>query len=215
MHLPIRSNGRTHALVLLLCLGVPLVGACGGGSAAGAAAADRGESAPATTPANVFDTDLLVACDGIGYPGAAPYTTAPGVIHPVLVLEGESASMHARYGAVRDAWTRMWTQERPTALAEIELVACVQQTGERVTEECTGYQDDGVDTGNVVELMEVDYAISLREASTGREVAETSMTMLDDECPMFVSFPEGERTTRWRSFDADALSAFLEPHVIS
>jgi hypothetical protein len=169
-----------------------------------------GTVAPAT---DIFDSDFLSACDGVGYDQATAYTPGPGAIHPVVVLAGQGTEMYGRSGAVREAWTRMWTPENTTAMAEIELVACAEKINATPVQECSGYEVDGQPTDNIVHLNEVEYAVSLREALTGAEVASTTIVARDAECPMYVSFVEGEYSQEWDSFDALAIQAFVEPYV--
>jgi hypothetical protein len=170
-------------------------------------------STPATEANDIFDTDFLGACDGVGFAGAAAYEPTPGVIHPVVVLAGQGTEMYGRTGAVREAWTRAWATENTRAMSEIQLVACAEKQSSTKVQDCAGYQVDGVDTDHVVHLNEVVYAVSLRVAQTGAELASTSITARDAECPMLVSFSEGETTAEHDSFDDLALQAFIEPFV--
>jgi hypothetical protein len=190
-------------------------GAASGDAASSDGSSDGGDGAPATTaaPENLFDTDFVPACDGVGVPQATAYDAAAGVIHPVVVLAGGNAGdLYGRIGAVSEAWTRQWTQEAPLAMAEIELVVCAERQSSTVIEECTGYEVDGVATGNVVRLHEAVYAVSLRAAATGAEIASTTITARED-CPMFVSFSEGETSTDHYSFDDDAIAVWVKPFV--
>lgn len=180
------------------------------------ASGDSGDTASATTAAleNIFDSDLLVACDGVGFPAATAYDTTAGTISPVVVLAGEGTEMYGRTFGVREAWTRQWTQENPLALAEIQLVVCAEKQSATPVEECTGYEIDGVVTDNVVVLNEVTYAVSLREALTGAEVASETMVFRDESCPTYVSFTEGEPRIEWDSFDDLAIQDFVESYVV-
>ena len=240
-HHDARQHPRNRATPWFLLAAVALLAAisvgCGGGdessddgagdapAAADANDADEGADAgtdegadegPTATAAleNVFDSDFLVACDGVGFPAAAPYDTTAGTISPVVVLAGEGTEMYGRYGAVREAWTRQWTTENPLALAEIQLVVCAEKVSATQVQECTGYEVDGVVTDNVVILNEVTYEVSLHEAATGAEVATTTITARDEDCPMFVSFTEGDTTEEHDSFDDLAIQAFVEPYVV-
>ncbi len=170
--------------------------------------------APPVDAANIFDTDFLGACDGVGHPMATAYDTTAGTISPVVVLAGEGTAMYGRSFVVRDAWTRQWTQENPLALAEVQLVVCAEKTSATPVQECTGYEVDGQVTDDVVILNEVTYEVSLREALTGAEVAATTVVANDGECPMYVTFTEGESSVEHDSFDDEAIQAFVEPYVL-
>ena len=73
---------------------------------------------------------------------------------------------------------------------------------------------DGQVTDDVVILNEVTYEVSLREALTGAEVAATTVVANDGECPMYVTFTEGESSVEHDSFDDEAIQAFVEPYVL-
>jgi hypothetical protein len=221
---PARSHRRGKpapwfALAAVAFLAAVVVG-CGGtpdeaaSAEAQPVAADAGaDPAIAAAATDIFDTDFLGACDGVGFDQATSYVPTAGVIHPVVVLTGEGTEMYGRTTAVREAWTRQWTPEAPLALSAIELVACAEKQSSTVAQECSGYEIDGIETDNVVRLNEVVYAVTLRAALTGVEVASTTITARDAECPMFVSFTEGEQVTEYDSFDDLALQQFLEPYV--
>jgi hypothetical protein len=199
-------------VVAAVALLAAIISGCGGDG--GQDAADQPEASNvALTRTDLFDTDFVAACDGVGVRQAAPFSQTPGVIHPVLVLAGHGTEMYTRSGAVRDAWTRTWSPDDPMALAEVELVVCAERRSSVKVQECTGYEVDGQPTDAIVNLNEVVYDVSLREARTGREVAATTITARDDSCPMFVSFSEGETSVDHDSFDADAVQTFVEPYV--
>jgi hypothetical protein len=202
-------------VVAAVALIAAIVASCGGDSSGGnVAMADGSAEVTVGDSTDIFDTDFLGACDGVGFQRATPFSQTPGVIHPVLVLAGEGTEMYGRSTAVRDAWTRSWTPEQPLALAEIELVVCAERVSAVKVEECTGYELDDAPTDNVVNLNEVVYEVSLREARTGAEVAATRITARDESCPMFVSFSEGETVAEHYSFDDGAIQAFVEPYVV-
>lgn len=233
-----RTNRAAPWFVLaVLAFVAALISGCGGGGSEGAAdggdasssesdsgsdaGSDSGSDAttaeaPATTAAleNIFDSDLLVACDGVGFPAATAYDTTAGTISPVIVMAGEGTEMYSRLFGVREAWSRQWTEANPLALSEIQLVVCAEKQSSTPAEECTGYEVDGVVTDNVVILNEVTYEVSLREALTGTEVAAQQMVFRDASCPTYVTFTEGETTVEWDSFDDLAVQDFIESYVV-
>ena len=121
--------------------------------------------------------------------------------------------MYARSTAVREAWTPDVDPETPRGLGEIELVVCAERVSAVKVEDCTGYEVDGVVTDNLVHLNEVVYEVSLHEARTGAELAATTITARDEQCPMFVSFIDGESSIEHDSFDDAAIQKFVEPYV--
>ena len=60
---------------------------------------------------------------------------------------------------------------------------CAERVSAVKVEECTGYEVDEATTDYVVNLNEVVYEVSLREARTGSEVAATRITARDESCP--------------------------------
>jgi hypothetical protein len=100
------------------------------------------------------------------------------------------------------------------AYAKVDTVVCVAAKDEQPLKECTGYQDEGHDTNNSVDLRSATYTVSVREATTGKELGSTELTSSDDTCPMFMSF---DNDTQTKTYDAppstDDLVAFLEPFV--
>jgi hypothetical protein len=202
-------------VVAAVALIAAFVAGCGGDSSGGnVAMADDSAVVTVAEPTDIFDTDFVSTCDGIGVPRATAFSQTPGVIHPVLVLAGEGTEMYSRSMAVREAWSRAWTPEQPLALAEIELVVCAERVSAVKVEECTGYEVDETSTDNVVNLNEVMYEVSLREARTGVELAATRITARDDSCPMFVTFYDDEPAVEHFSFDDAAIQAFVEPYVV-
>jgi len=199
-------------LVAAVALIAAIVSSCSGGSSGNVATADVVAPTTSSLP-DIFDTDFVGACDGVGNERAARFSQTPGVVHPVLVLAGAGTEMSSRSTSVREAWTRTWTPENTAALAEIELVVCAERLSAAKVEDCTGYEVDGVITDHTVHLNEAVYQVSLHEARTGAELAATTITARDEQCPMFVSFADGESTAEHYSFDDAAIQKFVEPYV--
>ena len=200
-------------VVAAVALIAAIVSGCSGDSSGNVAMADGSLPAASTPDRHLRHRLRRRVRDGVGNERATAFSQTPGVIHPVLVLAGQGTEMYARSSAVREAWTRTWTPENPVALGEIELVVCAESMSKTLVEDCTGYEVDGVVTDNLVHLNEVVYQVSLHEARTGAELAATTMTARDEQCPMFVSFTEGESAVEHDSFDDAAIQKFVEPYV--
>jgi hypothetical protein len=217
LHHDVRHHHNHRAapwfVVAAVALLAAIISGCGG-DATQTTAADQPEASPvALTRTDLFDTDFLPACDGVGVPQATSFSQTPGVIHPVLVLAGHGTEMYGRSGAVREAWTRTWSADHPMALADVELVVCAERKSAVKVQECTGYEVDGKPTDAVVNLHEVVYDVSLHVARTGARLAATTITARDDECPMFATFADGETSVDHESFDDDAIQTFVESYV--
>ena len=86
----------------------------------------------------------------------------------------------------------------------------------RVTrlKECTGYQDNGRDTDDKVNLRSATYSVSVHEATTGKELGATELSGSDDSCPTILSFDNDNQTKVYDTPpSSDDLIAFLKPFV--
>lgn len=119
-----------------------------------------------------IEQDLAAAlrqvCAGQGVESAAPYPDGRDV-HPVFGIdaEGQPALSNAMSGT---AW-------RPTAVAEVELVACVETVNEVVLEECVYVAEDNPDGGQqIVERRQYDLHVRLLAARSANLVAERTFS---------------------------------------
>jgi hypothetical protein len=88
------------------------------------------------------------------------------------------------------------------------------RTSETLAQTCDGYQeDDGSDSGKVVEVYDASYDVTVLAATTGDEIAATQLDATDEECPFFVFFDEGQTVKPWYAEPSDALTAFLAEFV--
>lgn len=100
------------------------------------------------------------------------------------------------------------------AYAKVDTVACIEVKDEQPSKECTGYQDDGRDTSNKVDMCSADYTVSVREAATGKELGSTELPGVDDSCPMFMSFDDDTQTKIYYATPStDDLVAFIKQFV--
>ena len=65
---------------------------------------------------------------------------------------------------------------------------------EQPLKECTGYQDNGRDTDDKVNLQSATYSVSIHEATTGKELGATELSGSDDSCPTILSFDNDNQT---------------------
>jgi hypothetical protein len=73
---------------------------------------------------------------------------------------------------------------------KVDTVACVEVKDEQPLKECTGYQDDGHDTSNSVDVRSATYTVSVHKAATRKELGVTELSGTDDSCPMVMSFDD-------------------------
>jgi len=100
------------------------------------------------------------------------------------------------------------------ALQEIDLVACSVRTAEKLVQTCTGYEDDGEDTGNEVRWHTATYEVSVREATTGTVLKQETIEATDETCPSLVMFDEGEQSVdQYDAVPDEKIVALLKPFV--
>jgi hypothetical protein len=100
------------------------------------------------------------------------------------------------------------------AYADVDTVACVEVKDDEPLKECTGYQNDGQDTDNTVDLRTATYTVTVHEATTGKELGTTELDGTDDSCPTVVSFDNDTQTKVYDSPPStDDLVGFIKPFV--
>jgi len=208
------------ASFVLVALVVAL-GLAGCGSTDDAAsAADANASSESTTgeaddttsttfKAQLFSSDFETVCAGATQSKASAYTaTEPGP-HKVILLQGAKGEQYESTIDMPEDWQVRWTQEGD-ALVAIELVACSELIPGAVVKTCDGYQDsDNQPIDTAVDLRNASYQLTLREATTGKEIATTSIEAAEEDCPTIISSDDTE------SFAQNnlAIVEFLRSHV--
>jgi hypothetical protein len=190
--------------------------ACGGSNSStdSNGAAEGGNDAVTTTQfTQMFSSDFAPACRNNPVEGATPYDPARAGIHKVVTLQGtDTDELNEGFLSIPTEWTITFdvaTDQYATA----ELVLCVIRVNATLAQECTGYETDGVETDNVVNLYSADYLVAVHEATTGKQLGSTTITATATECPMFVTFTEGEKTTDWYEKDDGAVTDFARQFV--
>lgn len=179
---------------------------------AACSSSDDGESS-AGNSSKMFPTDFEPACRNSPVVGATAYNAATPGIHPLVALGGEDINqLDEAYLDIPTEWTIVFS-DATDEYAKAELVLCVVRTSATLVEECTGYESDGEATDNVVQLYSADYAVTMHEAVTGKELGRTAFTANPEECPSFVMFTEGENSKDWYETDDAAVADFALPFV--
>lgn len=201
---------RSSTLVATVVAGVLLLAACGGSDDESSGGGDSGGS-DTTMLSQMFASDFEPACRNNPVAGATPYDPARPGVHKLVLLDGTSIdALSEGFLDIPSEWTILFDTETDQ-YATAELVVCTIRTTTTLVQECTGYQTDGVDTGNVVNLYSAEYDVSVHEATTGAELGRTTVSAIGSECPMFVSFTEGETSRDWFETDAAAVAEFVRP----
>lgn len=192
-------------------LAVGLVAAGGCSNTTGANPTSTG----ATTlvpPAKLFADDFKGVCQGATVSRAAAYDTA-SPSHKVILFSPYNGGPLEDTTTLPADWTVQF-DANSDAYAKVDTVACVEVKDEQPLKECTGYQDDGHDTSNSVDVRSATYTVSVHEALTGKELGVTELSGTDDSCPMVMSFDDD---TQSKTYDVppstEDLIAFLKPFV--
>ncbi len=169
-------------------------------------------TATSSVPAQMFADDFRGACNGATVSRATAYA-ADAPSHKVILFSPYGGDVIEDTTTLPPDWMVQF-DANSDAYAKVDTVVCVAAKDEQPLKECTGYQDDGHDTNNTVDLRSATYTVSVREATTGKELGSTELTSSDDTCPMFMSFDNDAQT---KAYDAppstDDLVAFLKPFV--
>lgn len=169
-------------------------------------------TATSTAPAQMFADDFRGACNGATVSRATAYA-ADAPSHKVILFSPYGGDVVEDTTTLPQDWMVQF-DANSDAYAKVDTVVCVAAKDEQPLKECAGYQDDGHDTDNTVDLRSATYTVSMREATTGKELGSSELTSSDDTCPMFMSFDDDTQT---KSYDAppstDDLVAFLKPFV--
>jgi hypothetical protein len=165
-----------------------------------------------TAAAQLFADDFRGVCKGATVSRATAYS-ADAPSHKVVLFSPNDGDAVEDTSTLPSDWMVQF-DANSDAYAKVDTVACVEVKDEQSLKQCSGYQDDGHDTSNSVDLRSATYTVSVHEATTGKELGTTELSGTDDSCPMFMTF---DNDTQSKVYDAppskDDLIAFLKPFV--
>ena len=193
------------ALAALASCGESQDGA-GGGDAEGAAGTETAQAAP------LFPDNFEGVCSGATVSTATAYDQAAAT-HKALYFATYKDDLLDQSSSLPPDWTVQFSAEGD-ALRAIDLVACAKRTAARDVKVCDGYESDGAATQNKVRWHTATYELSVREARTGKTLAETTVEATSTDCPMFMNFDGTSDTVDGYASPADsAVTEFLRPHM--
>jgi len=166
-----------------------VVAGCGGGSSSatgsGNAAAPTTTALTATTPApKLFSSDFEGVCGGATVSRATPHDNTKPTGHELMYFaDFQESGLVEQSSGVPSDWTLLF-DANADAFTAIDLVACAQRGEATFVKDCDGYEKDKQPTQNVVKMYDATYAVSVREATTGKELAATSIAATSATCPM-------------------------------
>lgn len=187
--------------------------ACGGDGGNGAGGdANGATAAPAVQASQLFSDNFKGVCSGASVSTAAAYDPA-GAAHKALYFATYEDDFTDRSSSLPGDWTIQWSPSGD-ALRGIDLVVCARRTAAQEMKVCDGYRNDGNPTQNKVRWHSATYDLSVREARTGRQLAQTTVEATDGDCPMFMSFDNDTETVdAYASPSGSAVNDFLRPHI--
>ena len=193
-----------------------------GGDQAGSAGGDANSAigtVPAPTTANataqtspLFSSNFEGVCSGATVSAATAYDP-DATTHKALFFETYRDDFMDRSTSLPRDWTVQWSPSGD-ALRAIDLVVCARRTAAREVKVCDGYQTRGRPTENRVRWHSATYELSVREARTGRQLAQTTAEATDSACPMFQTFDgESDTVDGYASLSDSTVADFLRPHI--
>lgn len=177
-----------------------------GGNAEGGAGAE-------TVQANLlFPDSFKGVCSGATVSTATAYDPA-GKTHKALYFATYKDDLMDQSSTLPGDWTVLFSPDSD-ALRAVDLVVCARRTAAQEVKVCDGYETDDKPTQNKVRWHTATYELSVREATTGRTLAETTVEATESDCPMFWSF-SGDADTEegYASLPDTAVADFLRPHI--
>jgi len=196
-----------RAALAIVTVGLAIA-ACGSHGEVRGSAGSSVSKAPAP---QLFADDFRGVCQGATVSRATPYDAATS--HKVILFSPNGSDLVEDTSTLPADW-QVQFDANSDAYAKVDTVVCMEVKDEQPLRECTGYQDDGHDTDNIVDLRSATYTVSVHEAITGKDLGMTELSSDDDTCPMFMSFDDDSQK---KTYDAvpskDDLVAFLKPFV--
>lgn len=171
--------------------------------------------APSTSPpaaAKLTSADFMSVCQGATQSRATAYNP-DALSHKTILFTPLSHGLVEDTSTLPSDWTVQFDANRDT-YAAIDTVVCVETKDEQSVKECTGYEDNGHATANKVDLRATTYTVTVRVATTGKELATTELSGTDTTCPMFMSFDDDTQTKPYNvPPPKDDLIAFIKQFV--
>ena len=210
---------RAFIPVLAAALASVALASCGGdadtNAASDANAAGGGNAAagaPTAQAGPLFPDNFKGVCSGASVSTATAYDPA-ATTHKALYFATYRDDFMDRSTSLPGDWTVQFSPDGD-ALRAVDLVVCARRTAARQVRICDEYQNKGSDTQNRVRWHTATYQLSVREARTGRQLAETTVEATDEDCPMLMMFDSDSATVDAYASPSDsAVADFLRPHI--
>jgi hypothetical protein len=192
-------------------LALAALASCGEDAGTSAGSDATGESGTAQASL-LFPDSFKGVCSGASVSSATAYDPAAKA-HKALYFTTYEDDLTDRSSSLPSDWTVLFSPDSD-ALRDIDLVVCARRTAAQEVKVCEGYKDDDKPTQNKVRWHTATYELSVREAATGKTLAETTAEATESDCPMFWTF-DGDSDTQdgYASLPDTAVADFLRPHI--
>ena len=192
-------------------LALAALASCGEDSGTGAGSDAAGESGTAQASL-LFPDSFKGVCSGATVSTATAYDPA-GKAHKALYFATYKDDLLDQSSTLPGDWTVLFSPDSD-ALRAVDLVVCGRRTAAHEVKVCDGYENDDKPTQNKVRWHTATYELSVREATTGKTLAETTVEATGQDCPMFWNF-DGDSDTDdgYASLPDTAVADFLRPHI--
>ena len=183
-----------------------------GGDEGGTAGSEAGDAAGVAQASLLFPDNFKGVCSGASVSTATAYYPQ-GQAHKALYFATYEDDLLDQSSTLPPDWTVLFSPDSD-ALRAIDLVACARRTAAEEVKVCDGYETDGKPTQNKVRWHTATYEVSVREATTGKVLATTTMEASDTDCPMFQSFDgDSDTVDGYAGLSDTAVADFLRPHM--
>jgi len=174
--------------------------------------AKNGTAAQGAQQSQLFPDDFRGVCSGASVARATAYD-ATAKTHKALYFAPYKDDLTDHSSSLPRDWTVQYSSDGD-ALRAVDLVVCARRTAAPEVKVCDGFENDGKPTQNKVRWHTATYQLSVREARTGKTLAETMVEATNSECPMFMSFDNDTETVDgYASLSDSAVADFLRPHI--
>lgn len=190
--------------------------ACGGGNSGGntgGGSANAATDGPTAPPGQLFADNFKGVCSGATVSSATAYNPQSRT-HKAVLFETYKDGLSDRSTSLPDDWTVQYTTEGD-AYRAVDLVVCSRRTADRQVKVCEGFKNrEQQPTQNRVNWHTATYELTVREATTGRQLAQSTVEANDTSCPMLQMFESDTEVVDGYASPSDTVIAdFLRPHI--
>jgi hypothetical protein len=190
--------------VVLATVALAMTTGCSGGG-------DDDSKASSTAESKLTGTDFEAVCSGASLSKATPYDKT-AASHKALYFEtGPYGWSDNSITVLPKDWQVAYTAQG-VDYGPVDLVACAKRTADEQVKVCDGYKSNGKATKNKIRWYDATYELSVRQATTGKELAKETVEAKAGECPMIASF-SGDNETKddYASVPKEVVIDLLKP----